>query len=181
MNQFNRKKIWLFTLLGFSVLFLSTQAYAQYDSQENNDQNNTSSHTNDLEVVSSFNIMPELTEDQASKVQEKIEEIGNTWWHVMDKYNQIADNLTTSEQIASWIMNWNTILDYLKYIVKFLSQLGLLVWTCFIIYAWYTYMVAVFNWNKAKWETIKNAIIGVIIVVGSYAIMRILTSLVWIT
>jgi hypothetical protein len=83
-------------------------------------------------------------------------------------------------QLASGIMNRDTIMKYLEFIVKFLSQLWMAVWVIFIMFAWYKYMVSIFNWQKTWAGTIKNAIIWVIIVIFSYAILKTLTSLVWI-
>jgi len=114
-----------------------------------------------------------------------IKEIWAEWWKVMDKYRKGAAELdwNAGEQLATWIMSWNTILNYLVYIVQFLSQLWLLVWVVFIMYAWYKYMVSVFvGWqtNGAS-STLKNAIIWVIIVIFSYAIMKTFTSFIWIS
>ena len=114
-----------------------------------------------------------------------IKEIWSEWWKVMDKYREKAEELDedAGEQLAIWIMSWNTILNYLVFVVQFLSQLWLLVWVMFIMYAWYKYMVSVFvGWktNNAP-EMLKNAIIWVIIVIFSYAIMKTLTSFIWIS
>lgn len=128
--------------------------------------------------IKGIQIIPELEGDDLTQVQEAIDEIGKTWWQVMDTYREKAANLTTEQQLASWIMDWDTIVNYLVYVVKFLSQLWLVVWVVFIMYAWYKYMVSVFTGWKTPTSTIKNAIIWVIIVIFSYAIMRILTSLV---
>lgn len=173
MIKTNRKKICVLIVFiaSFSIFYIPVNAQWAVPSPEGK---------NDLEV-DWFNILPELDDSQIQTIDKKIEEIGKKWWEVTKYYNQTADELDTSEQIASWIMNRNTIIDYLKYLVKFLSQLGLVVWTGFIMYAWYKYMVSVFNGWKLPKETIKNAIIWVIIVVFSYAIMKTLTSLVWIT
>ena len=140
----------------------------------------TNAAGSDLEV-DWFNITPKLKSSQVEKVNEKIDLIWSHGWKVWDNYLQAAEDLTTSEQIASWIMNRNTILNYLTFIVQFLSQLWLLVWAGFIMYAWYKYMLSVFNWGKTPSSTLKNAIIWVIIVIFSYAIMRILTSIIWLT
>lgn len=166
MLKFNLKRLALSALLitCFSLLYLP----------------HVNAQNNDLDV-NWFNILPELTDDENNKVEKKIEIIWQSWWKVMENYNKAAAELTTSEQVASWIMNWDTILNYLKFFVGFLSQLGLVVWTGFIIYAWYKYIISVFNWWKVPTETIKNAIIGVIIIIFSYAIMKTLTSLVGIT
>ena len=78
-------------------------------------------------------------------------------------------------------MDRDVIIDYLKFVVKFLSEAWLAVWVIFIMLAWYKYMIAVFNWLKAPTGTIKNAIIWVIIIIFSYAILKTLTSLVGIS
>ena len=124
--------------------------------------------------VNWFNIMPEV-EDEA-KLNAQIKAVWSEWWYVWDHYNDEVTRMSTSEQVASWIMNWDTIYNYLVFVVQFLSQLWLVVWVVFIMYAGYMYMVSVFKWWKTPTETVKNAIIWVIIVIFSYAIMKTLTS-----
>ena len=130
-----------------------------------------------------FTIIPELKDEEISKVNEAIEEIWSKWWGVWDKYNEIAasSGFTTNQQVASWIMNWSTIMNYLVFVVQFLSQLWLVVGVLFIMYAWYKYIVSVFNGGKLPNETIKNAIIWVIVVIFSYAILKTLTALIGIS
>ena len=142
----------------------------------------TTADSNELEV-DWFEIMPKLTPEEIVDVNTKIQEIWEAPWHVREKYNETANStwFTTQKQIASWIMNRDTIMNYIVFIVKFLSQLWLLVWAWFIMYAWYKYMISVFNWQKTGFSTLKNAIIWVIIVIFSYAIMKILTSIIWLT
>lgn len=135
---------------------------------------------NDL-TVDGFNIMPELTDTGVAKVNEKINDIWTSWWKVWDKYNESVSELSTSEQIASWIMSRDTIMNYLVFVVQFLSQLWLAIWAVFIMYAWYKYMLSVFQWGKTPISAIKNAIIWILIIIFSYAIMRGLTSLIWLT
>ncbi len=143
---------------------------------------NTHAWENDV-PINWFNILPELTESGTTTVNEKVNEVWQSWWKVWEKYNEIASSwtLSTSQQIASWIMNRDTIMNYLVFIVKFLSQLWLVVWFWFIMYAWYKYMLSVFDWWKTPSSTIKNAIIWIIIVIFSYAIMKTLTSIIWIS
>ena len=141
----------------------------------------TNTYASDLEV-DGFNIIPELTEPEIVEANKKIEAIWTSWWHVMENYRDAAEELTVKQQVATWIMNRDTITQYLIFVVKFLSQLWLVVWTIFIIYAGYKYMVSVFVGGKwATKDTILNAIIWVTIVIFSYAIMRILTSFIWLT
>lgn len=137
---------------------------------------------NDLQVEW-FEIMPKLTDEEVGEVEQAIKDIWNTGNKVWDTYNQKASELKTSQQIASWIMNRDTIMNYLVFIVQFLSQLWLVVWVWFIMYGWYRYIISVFEWwrtDKAK-PAITNAIIWVIVVIFSFAIMRILTSIIWLT
>ena len=128
-----------------------------------------------------FNIMPKLSENGVADANSAIEKVWVLWGHVREEYNTIADQIDTSKQIATWIMNWDTIMNYLVFIVQFLSQLGLLVWAGFIMYAWYKYMLSVFNGWKLPSETIKNAIIWIIIIIFSYAILKTLTSIIGIS
>ena len=169
MKRKTLKKIWIIAMFG---LFSLTSFYTVNADQQT---------VNDLEV-DWFNIMPELTEGEISDIDKKIEDIWSKWWEVWEKYNKEATTLTTSQQVASWIMNWDTVMNYLVFIVQFLSQLGLVVWAVFIMIAWYKYIVSVFNgWKWATPDAIKNAIIWIFIVIFSYAIMRILTSFIWLT
>lgn len=95
-----------------------------------------------------------------------------------DQYNQIAEKRSWNlgVQLASGIVNRNTILDYVVYLVRFLSQIALLIGALMIIYAGYNYATTVFTGKAASKEPIVNAIIGILVVIFSYAIIRILTS-----
>lgn len=161
------KKIWIitvFTILTINIPFIVSAADKDID-------------------VDWFNILPELSSWDIWKVNEAIKEIWESWWGVRDKYNKKAKewDKDPSKQIASWIMTRDTIMNYLVFVVRFLSQLWLLVWTWFIIYAWYEYMISVFNWWKTPRAKLGNAIIWIIIIIFSYAIMRTLTSLIGIS
>lgn len=153
------RKTWIFLIMWFlSVFVMPYSVLAQ-----------------DLEV-DGFNIMPELTDAEIQDINTKITTIWSEWWHVWEHYTDEAGKLTTSQQVASWIMNWDTLLNYLVFVVQFLSQLWLVVGVVFIMYAGYGYMLSVFKGWKVPTETVKNAIIWVIIVIFSYAIMKTLTS-----
>ena len=69
-------------------------------------------------------------------------------------------------------------MNYVVYLVRFLSQIGLVIGVLMIIYAGYLYASSVFdpsNMSKGK-SAISNAIIGVLVVAFSYAIIKLLTS-----
>lgn len=165
MKKFLLKNMWIILLISFfSILLLPNNLYAQ----------------DNLEV-DGFNIMPELKDDELKKINSQIDAIWSEWWHVWDHYNDEASRMKTSEQLASWIMNRNTIMNYLIFFVQFLSQIWLVVWAVFIMYAGYKYMFSAFGKGGVSSKIIVNAIIWVLIVIFSYAIMRILTSIIWLT
>ncbi len=128
--------------------------------------------TNDFEII------PKAQED----ISQIVSGIGAEWGHVRENYNKQAKDLQDKEklweQLASGVMTWETLLDYIVYLVRFLSQIGIVIGVMMIIYAGYLYASSVFspsNMTKGK-SAITNAIIGVLVVAFSYAIMKLLTS-----
>jgi hypothetical protein len=81
--------------------------------------------------------------------------------------------------MATGIMSWKTILDYIVYLVRFLSQIGLVIGALMIIYAGYQYATYIFT-GKGTTEgkkAIQYAITGVLVIIFAYAIMRLFTAL----
>ena len=97
--------------------------------------------------------------------------------HVRDTYTELWSWMKVDDQIASGIMTWDTIINYGVYILRFLSQAGLAIWGLMIVYVWYQYLLSVLWWSPADWSLISNAVIGILVIVFSYAIMRILTRM----
>lgn len=128
-----------------------------------------------------YYIIPKIEDESLEKIQEKTKEIWMSWWHVMDTYRDVAKTLTTAECLSSWIMTRDCVMNYLVFVIKFLSQLWLIIWTGFIIFAGYKYMINVFGWNTINKWMVTNAIIWIIIIIFSYAIMKTLTSIVWLS
>lgn len=101
---------------------------------------------------------------------------GNT---LRDEYDTYAKDLEGEKNIGgqfrSGIMNRNTIFWLLTQIVKFIANAALIVGSMTVIYAGYLYTMSVYTWDNAgKAKTaIKTAIIGIVIVIFSYAILRI--------
>ena len=137
------------------------------------------SHTNAEEW--SLSIVPKLSEEEVEHTNRRIKLLWSRWWEFWKNYLLASDDLSFFERLASWILTRDDIPNFLVLVVNFLSQLWLVVWVVFIMYAGYKYIVSVFNWGKLPSSTVKNAIIWVIIVAFSYAIMRILTSIIWLT
>lgn len=106
----------------------------------------------------------------------------NIWekpWEVWEKYNNASKNVSVWDAFASWVFSWDTIFLFLKHIAKVLSEMGLVIWAAMIIYAWYKYATWVFTWDASKWwqDAVKGAIYWLLIVIFSYAIMKILLSM----
>lgn len=96
--------------------------------------------------------------------------------HVRDTYNDKAKTLNTEEQIVTGVMTRDTIFNYLVVVLKFLSQGWLLVWGLMFVYTWYKYIMSIITWDgEPSKNNIKYAIYGILIIIFSYAIMRLLT------
>jgi hypothetical protein len=97
---------------------------------------------------------------------------------VIERYNEQAKDIEDDWDLwmafQTWVMSWNTLLNYVVYLMRFLNQIGILTGAIMILYAGYLYATSVFKlWdvNKAK-NAIASAIKGVLIIVFSYAIWR---------
>ena len=126
-------------------------------------------------TANDFEIIPQAT----SNVEKAVEDVWNKGGSVRDTYNQQATGMdgNVGDQMASGIMSRDTLLDYVVYLVRFLSQIGLVIGVVMIIYAGYLYATQIFG-GKAESgkKAITNAIIWVLVVSFSYAIMKLLTS-----
>ena len=124
MKKIKLKKIWITIILWLlSIIYIPNNIFAE--------------DLNDLDI-DWFYIIKEV--EDIGKLDDAIKIVWATWWKVWETYNATASGLKTSEQIATWIMNWDTLMNYLVYIVQFTSQLWLVVWGWFIMYAWYKYI-----------------------------------------
>lgn len=135
--------------------------------------------TNDTNVVNDVNDLKTIHTKPNVDTYTNVE-----WWtgtykeDFRDRYNSIADKNSGNlwDQLASWIVNRDTILDYIVYLVSFLSQIGLFIWALMVLYSWYQYAATVFTWKAPSNDPIKNAIYGILIISFSYAIVRWLTA-----
>jgi hypothetical protein len=127
-----------------------------------------------------FFIIPEETNTEA--VLSGVRNVSSWGGNVWDRYNQQAESRSNQlgNQFASGIMTRDTLIGYIIYLVRFLSQIALVIGAIMIIYAWYIYATWIFSssWDGAAEgnKAIKYAIQGIVVVSSAYAIMRILTS-----
>lgn len=131
-----------------------------------------------------LHIIPEKSWTDA-EVRADIQTIGNpnAWGSVLERYDRIANQLDAQGDLGGQLqrgtLTRNSLLNYASYLMKFLSQLGLLIGGIMILYAGYQYATTIFGYgspSNAK-AAISNAIIWVIVIVASYAIWRGLISL----
>lgn len=153
------KKVCMFFLVSIFVTVTYAKTYAE---------------TND------FYILPETEEDPTVSV----EKISNSGGNVWDTYDDEAYKLGGAEtnqknlgqQMASGIMTRDTLIDYVVYALRFMSQMGLIIGACMFIYSWYTYASHAIHGEPGNAKgAIPDAIIGICIIIFSYAIMKILT------
>lgn len=131
-----------------------------------------------------LHIIPEKSWTDA-EVSSDIKKIGdaNQAGTVIEKYNAVAEALDQKKdiwgQLQRGTLTWNSVLNYVVNLMRFLLQLGLLIGGIMILYAGYQYATTVFGYGSASnaKTAIKNAIIWVIVVVASYAIWEGLISL----
>ena len=111
------------------------------------------------------------------------------WWKVWENYKNTAywpeitwsnnkitrawSNLSLWDQFASWIMTWDTILDYAVYLVKFLWQLALLSWALMLIYYGYKKATEHLKFNGVMWQVV----IWVLVISFAYVIVKIIWSM----
>jgi len=123
----------------------------------------------------SWTIIPKTKQDTSSISKQ----VWETEWKVWENYNTLSKNTDVWSAFASWVFSWDTIFEFFKHIAKVLSEIGLVIWAGMIIYAGYKYASWVFTGDASKWwkDAIKWAIYGVLIIIFSYAIMKILLAM----
>lgn len=137
-------------------------------------------------------VAPSTTHAQADKAFELIpapkkpyadtvDKLTKPWVEFREEYNKAGDGYNRGKRdlgaaMGSGIITWDTILTLLTQIIKFVANASLVIGAAMFIYAGYLYVTAVYMWeaqtSKAN-EAIKDAVIGVVLVIFSYAIQRI--------
>lgn len=133
---------------------------------------------NDLHIIPESQSSPQ----EIQKIITEIWDISGKNW-VLDNYNEKALELEKKGDLgtafATGVFSWKTIIKYIAYLMKFMSQLGLLIWGIMVLYAGYQYATVLFGGkgpNDAK-NAIKNAVIGILVIIFSYAIFRALVAM----
>lgn len=126
-----------------------------------------------------YAILPEVAKPE--ELSGDVSKIGGEAGKVRDNYNEQAkkyeDDNKLGEAMATGVMTRNTILQYIVYLVKFISQIGLVIGSAMIIYAGYSYATNIFGGKTSDGNSaIKYAIIGILVISFAYAIMKIFTS-----
>ena len=159
------KKVLGLFLVGISFLWL--YSFADLDRTQNN-----------------LHIIPQTsyTKQDTSNI------IKNSWDNeqrgtVLERYSGAAAKLEQKWDLGAafetGVFSWNIVISYLVYLLRFISQLGLLIWAVMILYAGYQYATFIFGfWDPSKAKTtINRAIQWVLILVFSFAIWWGLTAM----
>jgi len=131
------------------------------------------------QTVTDFQIIPS-SQTWAEKAGEIVKQIMQSKEVIKEYTNQaakLAEQWDIWTAFVTWVFNWDLIFLYLKYLIKFLSQLWMVIWALMIIYAGYLYASGIFfGSNPQKWaNAIKSAILGLLVVIFSYSILKLLT------
>lgn len=127
-------------------------------------------------VDNNFEIIPSSKTDVSADVTEVGKAGGGVWEKLNKKAAGYEEKKDIGAQFASGAFTWNTLLNYVVYLVRFMSQIALVIGAAMIIWAGYKYAQGAFTGKAGGSEEIKNAIVGVLIVIFSYALIKILTS-----
>lgn len=140
--------------------------------------NQTSAQDND------FAIIPEAANE--ADVINAVNSVSRSGWKVIENYKDAAywaknpdwtrawSELWLWEQLASWIMTRDTLLDYVTYIVRFLLQLWLFVWAIVMIYIWYQKIT---EFRDFKWGKLAKVVIWLAVLTFAYVIIKTITSM----
>lgn len=77
-------------------------------------------------------------------------------------------------QIQWWFINISTILSFLAYLIRLISNIAIVAWAFFVIRWWYEYALQTFGGKAKTTEYIKNVFIGIFIMSFAYGIIKIL-------
>lgn len=123
----------------------------------------------------SFVLIPEAENDSWVEDVKDLQTLkpDKDFWTDYNKYwNKYAKDKDLWTQIASWVVTRDTIMLLVTRIVKFVSNAALVVWSLMVIYAGYLYILSAISGDQAGKanEAIKDAVIGIVLVIFSYAI-----------
>ncbi len=133
---------------------------------------------------SSFALIPKATSGVVAKTYQDLSkgDTKNPWnrHQFWEAYNTKAKALPLKDQLATGVMNRDTIIAYASVVIEFISNLGLVVGAGFIIFSGYQYAMSTFGIDGMKEDNgkaIKNAFIGIAVIATSYGIFRLLARI----
>lgn len=129
---------------------------------------------NKISAQDTLNIIPSLGVSGNQAIGDAHQNIITGTWRVRNTYNNAASWFNTQEQIVSGIMTWDTLLNYGILILKRLSQAGIAMGSLMLIYVGYQYIMSVIAGTTPDNKLIPRAMSGILVIIFSYAIMRIL-------
>lgn len=131
-----------------------------------------------LIFVSAFILLSWYTQAQSlipewwGRAAEYVSQVAVPWQVIQEQKNLIKNWISMSDQFASWIFGWDTILDYCVYLIQFLWEVALLVWAVAIIYLWYKRITKNLFWEAPKGLTM--VVIWLLVVIFAYVIVKLI-------
>lgn len=132
--------------------------------------------------ATSFELIPKVDDSVITSTYSGLTS-SDTRHKFWDTYNEKANDFgagTTdglAKQLATGVMNWDTIIAYASVIIEFISNLWLVVGAGFIIFSGYQYAMSAFGGKEDNGWAIKNAFIGIAVISMSYGIFRLLARI----
>lgn len=133
-----------------------------------------------------FEIIPWATNSNVWQIVTNVNKGGKVWenykntayweettWSDNNKRVRQWWNLSLWDQFASGIMTWDTILDYVVYLVKFLWQLALLSGALMLIYYGYKKATEHLKFDWVMWRVV----IWILVISFAYVIVKLIWSM----
>ena len=119
--------------------------------------------------------------DEGEQWNSAVQEVIKNWdSSFVEKYKSKAKELENNvgAQLNSWIVNLAGIQAFMIHLVKLFLNVAMIIGFLMIVYSGYIYASWVFTGNVTKGNNaIKNAVIGLLIVIFSYTIIKIVTAM----
>lgn len=100
----------------------------------------------------------------------------NAWFRYKyeNSTKQLQANKDLWSEIQWWFINFGTILTFLTYLIRLISNVAIVAGAFFVIKWGYEYALQTFGGKAKTTEYIKNVVIGIFIMSFSYGVIKIL-------
>lgn len=96
------------------------------------------------------------------------------WYKYEYNTTELQKNKDLWWQIQWWFINFGTILSFLAYLIRLITNVAIVAGAFFVIRWWYEYALQTFGGKPKTTEYIKNVVIGIFIMSFSYWVIKVL-------